>query len=869
MRKQGNWKDFIKGAGRGVQLLLAVLLAGVSLVAAPPTPVHAASFVVNSAGNQPDANPGDGTCKIAGSNLCTLRAAIMETNALPGPDTITFNPGLTNIIPASPLPPLTDGGTTIRGDNDIALVGNSLSLNDAAITIQSSGNAIQGLLIRNFVGSGIYIDGTNQAAPANGNIIGTDGDGITDGGLERNIIRNNGVGIYIVGQYADSNVIAGNNIGTNAAGTLARPNGAGILITSGQGITLGVGPTLTRIGTNSDGVSDLNERNLISGNQQHGIYMVGASSLTTIAGNYIGTDVTGSSAIGNKVGIDVSFSIGVDIGRNNLISGNTWSGILISKSAALVRGNMIGTDASGTAALGNGEDGIYILNPFEVTIGTKLGKKDAAAERNIISGNGLSGVHIWGDDGATIRVSGNYIGTDVTGAAPLGNVQHGVFIDDSDIPDAWGPILIGSDEDGKEDSGERNVISANGESGIWITESDSLVRIAGNYIGTDASGANALGNPEGIYAERGRNVYIGKSNVISGNQKSGVRVNFIMPVIAGNLIGTDATGTKVLGNGGDGVFLEAGVLVTVGLDGENRDGESERNVISGNAQNGIRVEDGYENWIAGNYIGTDISGNKALGNGEYGIYVSGSDKNQIGKLYSLEIADRNVISGNQLGGIYLTESQDNNVDGNYIGLAANAETPLGNGGNGVWVPLDSGSYNYNLVWRNWIAHNEDHGVQVEAKRAVVLITGNKIYENGKLGIELGSDGVTANDYLDKDTGPNYQLNYPEILSAVTDGSTISIQAQLVNGRPKDAFYFNFFASPTCDPSGYGEGQFIVGGTLTEWTDANGNVTFTYTGNYFVPPVGYYITVLSELRDTNEVSEFSKCFQLVEGKIEGR
>lgn len=870
MRTQKDRVVFTMKTRGMLRLFLASILVVLTAVATPPSPAYAASFVVNSSGDQPDENPGDGICKIAGSNQCTLRAAIMETNDLPGSDVITFDPGLTIITPVSELPPLTDGGTTIRGESSIVLAGTLLSYEVAGLYIQSSGNAIHGMVIRHFAGSGIYIDGTNPEMPANDNIIGTDGDGVTDGALERNLIRNNYGGVTIEGQYADSNVIAGNFIGTN--GTLALPNGGGIFIDAGPGATYGVGPTNTRIGTNSDGVSDIKERNLISGNTNQGIWLEGASSLTTIAGNYIGTDVSGANPLGNKYGIVADFSTGVDIGRNNVISGNSDSGILFVRSSGWIHGNLIGTNAAGTAALGNSLYGINILDPIYIKVGTKLGNATVSGERNIISGNGYHGIHIWGDGGGTIKISGNYIGTDGTGTAAIGNGQHGIFIDDSDIPLAWGPILIGSDEDGKADDGERNVISGNLEAGISIIGSDSSIRIAGNYIGTDASGTQALGNSEGIYLGGGRNTYIGKGNVISGNQKSGIRTSSMMSVIAGNLIGTDATGTKALGNGGDGVFLDS-FRVTVGLGSEGEADESERNVISGNAQNGIRFEGGSENWVTGNYIGTDISGTKALGNGEYGVYISGSDKNQIGKSYNIyeypDYLGRNVISANKLGGIYLAESQDNNVDGNYIGLGANAESPLGNGGNGVWVPVDKGGYSYNLVWRNWIAQNEGHGVQVEAERAVVMISSNRIYENGKLGIELGDDGVTPNDYLDKDTGPNYHLNYPEILSAVTDGSTISIQAQLVNGKPKDAFYFKFFASPSCDPSGYGEGQFIVGGTLTEWTDANGDATFSYTGNYFVPPAGYYITVLSELRDSNEVSEFSKCFQLVDGKIEER
>ena len=156
-----------------------------------------------------------------------------------------------------------------------------------------------------------------------------------------------------------------------------------------------------------------------------------------IEGNFIGTDVTGTKTLAN-VGDGVKYfdgsAAGVTIGgtvalAGNVIAGNTGNGVDVGDIDALVEGNFIGTNATGTRALPNGGDGVHsrqrrggCLYPM-----TRSAEQQPRC-RNIISGNAQYGVSIPGGDATADLVEGNFIGTDVTGTIRLGNGYSGVFI---------------------------------------------------------------------------------------------------------------------------------------------------------------------------------------------------------------------------------------------------------------------------------------------------------------------------------------------------------------------------------------------------------------------------------------------------------
>jgi len=252
------------------------------------------------------------------------------------------------------------------------------------------------------------------------------------------------------------------------------------------------------------------------------------TDLNKVLGNYIGTDVTGTSAIGNgQSGVAiVNFAafnyVGTDgngmadDAEGNLISGNILYGVVISDNAEhnVVAGNFIGTDVTGRLALGNGFPGVSIVSAANNTIGGTT-----TGSRNVISSNFISGVEIIFSGSTGNLVQGNYIGTDVDGLAALGNSSAGIIIDKAPNNTIGGTI-----------AGARNIISGNDVSGVLIINAATGNLIQGNYIGTDVSGTIDLGNTErGVAIGAASNNVVGGTdpssrNVISGNDGAGVYI---------------------------------------------------------------------------------------------------------------------------------------------------------------------------------------------------------------------------------------------------------------------------------------------------------------------------------------------------------
>src|SRR5262249_8218818 len=180
--------------------------------------------------------------------------------------------------------------------------------------------------------------------------------------IVRGLVINRFSGNGIVLSGGGGNTIAGNYIGTNAAGTAAQGN-------ANDGIFINGSPNNTSGGTTTF------ERNVVSGNTVHGIQIEGAGATNNLVrGNYIGTDANGSTPVGNRNGVYIhnppTTVGGTAAGTGNLISGNTQYGLVIASGGAnsMVQGNYIGTNAAGTADLGNGFDGIRLQNARKVTI---------------------------------------------------------------------------------------------------------------------------------------------------------------------------------------------------------------------------------------------------------------------------------------------------------------------------------------------------------------------------------------------------------------------------------------------------------------------------------------------------------------------
>src|SRR5207249_3787738 len=121
---------------------------------------------------------------------------------------------------------------------------------------------------------------------------------------------------------------------------------------------------------------------------------------------------------------------------------------------------------------------------------------------------------------------------------------------------------------------------------------------------------------------------------------------------------------------------------------------------------------------------------------------------------------------------------------------------------------------------NTIAFNVDDGVRVESGTGNPILS-NRIFSNNFLGIDLGGDGVTPNDPGDADTGPNNLQNAPVLTSATVSGSSFVTVKGTFNSTPNTLFTIEFFTSAQADPSGFGEGQTLLG-SFTVTTGATGD-----------------------------------------------
>ena len=329
-------------------------------------------------------------------------------------------------------------------------------------------------------------------------------------------------------------------------------------------------------------------------------------------------------------------------------------------SADTLAGNFIGTDPSGTAAPNNTAGGVVISAGATDNL---LGG-DTPADRNLISGNGGSKVDLTDSGTSGNVVAGNLIGTDITGtvslaAAAAASGQEVSAGDGITIEFGAANNIIGG-MTALPGSGPGNVISGNAGDGVSVILGGPGNVVAGNLIGTDVSGRAALANSVSgvlIYASAGGTTVAG--NVISTNPFGGVGIYLSDPgnVVAGNFIGTDVTGTASLGNGGPGVVVVGGGGNTIG-GLTPTPGTGAGNVIAGNAQSGVLLSGTTGNVVAGDLIGT-----AALGNGQTGVLLDSASDNTVG---GTAAGAGNVITHNSGPGVQVVSGSGNQFSTNSI-----------------------------------------------------------------------------------------------------------------------------------------------------------------------------------------------------------
>ena len=736
-------------------------------------------------GDTPAGNGGDGVHIEGPASKVTILNDVISANSGDG---VAIVDASSTVIAGDKIGTTLEGTAALGNSTDgiylILATGTTIGGTTASARDVISGNAFDGLVVDESTST--LVEGVSVGTdPAGEGTVGNGFDGVlildssntTIGGTTtaRNVISgNSGNGVEI--SDSSGSVVQYAYIGIDASGkTNAGTNGAS-LGNGDYGVNVEGSSANTTLGGTVAGAGDV-----ISGNASTGVD-ISSSSNVLVAGDDIGTNAAGNSALPNSFGLYADFTTGLTLGgttsaARDVISGNTYDGVQLALlSGAVIEGNDIGTDATGEFALGNGSFGVSLVNSNNDTVGGT-----AAGAGNVISANGSDGIEI--SDSANCLVAGNRIGTDASGSKKadsngksFGNAGNGVTI----YGGSTGNTIGGTS------GAARNVISDNAGWGVYISDSGTSGNLVeGDDIGTNLAGMAALPNAHNgldIVSGATNNTVggtaIGAGNLISGNAYNGVDIAFAGTsnnTVEGNLIGTNYNGTAPLANGANGVVVDGGATNNIigGTSGAARD------IISSNGSYGVEITDSGTsgNLVEGDYIGVSATGTGALAN-HFGVGIlSGASNNTVGST-----ADYNVISSNAWDGVQLLGSGTsyNLVQGNLIGTNYTGSGALPNFGSGVAIAQG--------------ASNNTVGGQ-GGSRELNVISGN-----GGDGVYVSDPGTSANTIQYNFIGTDYSGENP--VSNAQDGVLIQ------SGASSNAVYNDLISANDND------GVLVTGGNTT-------------------------------------------------------
>lgn len=802
---------------RPLALLLSLAACAGTAVAVSPATAAAATFRVDSIADTPDRDRGDGVCATS-ENVCTLRAAIHEANALTGADRIEFvTPTGAKIVPLLALPAITEAveinAQTLDGQPSVELDGSLLPagttqppagtfdvLPPHGLEVTASQVKIRGLAIHSFPGAQIGVRGASNLEVA-GNRLGLDASGELDrgrslpggidsagimfdrvtsasiggsGAFDGNVVAGLERGILVIG--GSFVTVAGNRVGLSASGTSPIGNDF-------DGIFVALHPNGTRpsnVTVEANAVAATGQTaDATSDTAAIGIRDDGAG--TRIVDNWIGYSgdrqrvrSAGGRSFGTRdQAIQLHRSTDAVVRGNHVAAAATSSGIRLATltSRARLTGNVIGLDRTGTRAVdaggaptGNALSGITVDSSTDTTIGGPL-----AADANTIAAND-SGVLVTGSAHGT-RIEGNRIGTGVTGAEALPHRLHGIAVQASGNLHPNPVAIVGNRLAGE--PGASVSLRAGGGHTVF-----------GNVLGIGTDG-EVLDGGTGVLVLGAREVQVGSDeagtgNTIAGMESGGVEAYGVDTKglrIAGNRIGLGEAGSA------DPQDSRFGVGVGVYVDGSEPGYGAPSDVRIGgfDAQSGNRVanaETGVqvlgpvkEARLFRNVIGLGDGGAPAPNT--VGVTIRGASGVEVGSILA-----GNTIAANEGDGLQLLDGADDAiVQGNRIGLRENG-VDLPNGGNGVYVegarrvtigePLESDSLGECLAdgLCNRFGPNGWQAVSVVGETAQAWVRGNRFDDPSQLPIDLEGDGTTALDERDWDEGPNGLLNTPAVVQEV-------------------------------------------------------------------------------------------------------
>ncbi|MDR3633174.1 MAG: right-handed parallel beta-helix repeat-containing protein [Isosphaeraceae bacterium] len=528
----------------------------------------------------------------------------------------------------------------------------------------------------------------------------------------------NGIGIY----GADDNQIAMNNIGTNAAGTLKLGNRQnGILVTNGAARNV-IGGQASGGNNPTAGVFVRPPQgNLISGNGANGVLITGGATQNVLSGNFVGTDASGNSALGNRqdgVAIqnaDNNALIGCTVQEDpfvfyNVLSGNGGNGLRITNSNnTTVHANFMGAGADNATIVANGGDGLLVSGSSK---NTQVG--GVIPLGNVISGNDRNGIEV--KNTASGFVSFNTFAGIFAFAGPAPNKGDGILVTSS-----GGNNLI-----------RTCIVSGNLGNGIEIGGNATGVQVTETAVGTNSKIQSAIPNGgDGILISgHAHNNAIGGFQpslepqvTVSSNDQYGIAIvgSAHDNDVFHTYVGTSALGVQNLGNTLGGIYLGAGTSSnTIG----GAFDPLQNKILNSTDGPGVLMQSSSNNVLLQNQIQNNAKG---------GIVVLGGRKNQIGSAEAPNIIDKNgqdglyvsgVVTGTQVLGNTISGSTGNGVTLNSAqgvtigGVAGDGNTIVINQGYGLYA---TGQSSGSVVQGNTIAGNAAGNVNVTNARGLKYI----------------------------------------------------------------------------------------------------------------------------------------------------
>ncbi|MBN2414682.1 right-handed parallel beta-helix repeat-containing protein [bacterium] len=607
-------------------------------------------------------------------------------------------------------------------------------------------------------------------------------------------------GIMVYDVTSSHTNIFGNLIGTDLTGTQSRGNGV-------SGITISGESSLITIG----GVSAA-ERNIISGNRDHGILLSGGDvDSVTITGNYIGTAADGISAVPNGCdGIHLFHANhnsigGVDEQAGNLICGNTCNGIVMYEPGAgynSIAGNSIGV-AADAAPLPNGGNGILLYggahnnrigpgNTIANNSGAGVRITDTESVANTVTRNS-----IWAnsEDGIDLQYGANndMQAPVITGLGSVtGTAAPGSLVEVFSGPDPEGKVWIDSvTADGAGDwtilpSPDGPCITATATDADGNTSPFSYPAHVGPYLVT-----NTLNTGEGSLraAMEAANANAGPDSIHFAIPRSDpgfdgtcwrIVPTYPLPLLLDNGLTIDGTtqdsldnanenGPDILIDGSEGGTYFNGLAIY-----------SSHNVIAGLIIGGcshcavlIDADTARSNTIRGCYIGTDPAGSDTLGGQSYGIIIARGNRQLIG---GENPEEGNLISGNRSSGCRIT-SDSTLVINNIIGLDRTGTMVLANEQHGLYI--QGGCNTIGAIPGGTGKRTVTGGFRV--KRGDGKTTGNLISGNGLGGIRFDGESAVENTVIGNTIGLDEDGEH-----ARANGSGV----ELFNGAHNNHILFN-------------------------------------------------------------------------------